>query len=575
MTESRRPPLRFAVFCEAGGLNEFAQKCIRHITHDGLAEPVLLVVNDLPNQPNSFGSKIRKSLQLENLWFVQSKLFPPSRIPAYRSRPLDECLPGVDRIVCRPERKGKWSQYFTASDVEAIRSRNLDFILKFGFGIIRGAVLQAARLGVWSFHHDDEEKYRGGPPGFWEIYHGDPVTGALLQRLTDRLDGGVVLKKCYVPTDGRSYRANLQRIQECSWHMVRWACLDAAQGRLDAFEAPPSKTTAPIYRAPKDPQMLRFWLRLAGNFLRRKIANQCIEEWNAGIIRQPQHALLDPAYTPDIEWSDYRESGQMVADPFLLAGGDGEPPRILVEEFNWDTEKGRISELRPGSPSTIAPVIDDGRHMSYPYLFRHGGHLYAVPECATSGSILLYRLDPATGDWKPQTEPLLAGVDAVDATVFEHGGRWWLMYSGVSGCGPWSLYLCHADSPFGPWTPHPGNPVKTDISGARPAGNPFLHEGQLYRPAQDGRNTYGGALAIHRIDELTPHAFRETCVRRIGPQAPYVDGFHTLSGNGRWSVVDGKRHTWPLAVLLRRQLRKRFGLAPRGFVYRNVKPDNR
>jgi len=44
-------------------------------------------------------------------------------------------------------------------------------------------------FGVWSWHHGDEDKYRGGPPAFWEIVNADPVTGALLQRLTERLDG--------------------------------------------------------------------------------------------------------------------------------------------------------------------------------------------------------------------------------------------------------------------------------------------------------------------------------------------------------------------------------------------------
>ncbi len=324
--------------CSANGLSEFALNCIRSITRDDLADPVLLIVEQEREVPSSLETKLRKSIRLEgNLWYLQERVFPLSEIPAYKKSALDDCLPGVDRIVCKPELKGKWSQYFRQEDLEKIHSYDLDFILKFAFGIIRGAVLQSARYGVWSFHHDDEERYRGGPPAFWEVYKGDPVTGALLQRLNDRLDGGIVLYKSYVPTDGSSYRANLQRIQECSWHMIRWACLDVCQGRVEAFSAPASKTNAPIFRAPKDLQMLRFWLRLIGDWFQYKIRNQRFEEWNVGMVNHPPQAFLDPAFKPEIQWSDYTEHGQFVADPFPISETD--PSRILVEELNYFSER--------------------------------------------------------------------------------------------------------------------------------------------------------------------------------------------------------------------------------------------
>ena len=162
---------------------------------------------------------------------------------------------------------------------------------------------------------------------------------------------------------------------------------------------------------------------------------------------------------------------------------------------------------------------------------------------------------------------LIDKIDAIDSTVFQHGDRWWLMHSGTKGCGPWSLFLWHAPSPFGPWEPHPANPVKTDVTSSRPAGNVFVHEGQLYRPAQDGRYWYGYGLTINRIDRLTPVSFQETVVRRMSadPQGPYPHGFHTLSGYGNQTVVDGKKHTWPLATLIRRFMAKRKWSTGRGF----------
>jgi hypothetical protein len=564
--------LRFAILCSESGLSKFSLGCIEQLTRDKLAEPALLVVDHSQSTPSTLLAKIGKSLRLDgNLWYLQSKLFPCDKIEAYRKTPLADCFPELNRMSCWPERKGKWSYHFSATDLAAIRSHELDFILKFTPFIVRGDLLTVARYGVWSFHHDDEEKYRGGPPAFWEIVRGDPVTGALLQRLTDRLDGGVVLKHCYVPTDGRSYRRNLQRIQASATPMARWVCLDLKAGRADYLLADASKTSAPIYRSPNDLQVLRFWWRLGRNWVDYKLANQRIDEWNIAVIEAPQAAFLDSTFQPTYEWSAYRESGQMIADPFLVPVDRG--LRVMVEEFSWASEKGRICEMRAADGASrnlnfISAVIDEGVHMSYPFTFRHLDATYAIPETGATRNITLYRLDEGEGTWT-RVAILIADVDAVDATILEVEGRWWLFHSGTKGAGPWSLYLWHAPTLLGPWQPHVGNPVKVDVSCSRPAGNLFWHEGRLYRPAQDGRKSYGSALAINRIEELTPSRYSETTVRRVSPDptGPYPDGLHTLSGYGGLSVIDGKKHRWPARFLLWRFLAKRMRLAHPGFRY--------
>jgi hypothetical protein len=100
--------------------------------------------------------------------------------------------------------------------------------------------------------------------------------------------------------------------------------------------------------------------------------------------------------------------------------------------------------------------------------------------------------------------------------------------------------------------------VKTDVRSSRPAGRPFWHEGRLYRPAQDGTESYGGAMAINWITSLSLEKFQEVTVQRIRPQAswPYPDGIHTLDSFGGLTVIDAKRHAWPLDLILRRLWRK-------------------
>lgn len=546
--------------CDARGLTEFALSCIRNIID--LATPELFIVNPSPPRRSSRKEKFKKSIRLNgNLWHIQNRLFPIHDLPAYRSKSLDECFPNVPRLNCEVTRKGKWSEYFSQEDIERIREYRLDFILKFGYGIVRGDVFSTARYGIWSYHHDDEEKYRGGPPAFWEIYSGDPVTGALLQRINETLDGGVVLAKIHVPTIGTSYAANLQRIQESSAHMVRWVCLDILRGDTAALDAPPSKTKAPIYRAPNDLQMLRFWRRIAGNWIRGKLANQRVDDWNIGLVHAAPEEFLDPSFRPRIEWSAYREKHQMVADPCLAPAPEG--VRILCEEFSWLSESGRILEIRSapdGSLSLGKPAIEEAAHMSYPYVLQYQDETYCFPECAQSGRVPLYRWDRDTARWVEEGR-MIDGLPAVDATVFQADGAWWLFHTLPEGVGRWSLYIWKADGPFGPWQPHPSNPVKTDVRSSRPAGRPFWYEGKLYRPAQDNANSYGGALVINRIENLSLDEFREVTVRRIAPDAswPYPHGIHTLNGSRGITVIDAKRHRWPPALILKRFCYKLLG----------------
>jgi len=122
--------------------------------------------------------------------------------------------------------------------------------------------------------------------------------------------------------------------------------------------------------------------------------------------------------------------------------------------------------------------------------------------------------------------------------------------------------LLYADHLDGPWHSHPVAPARIDIRGARPAGSPFVVDGVLFRPAQDCAATYGGGIAINRIDVLTPQAFQESPVLRLLPDAggPFPHGLHTFVSDGARTWIDGKRFVldWPtLRQKLEARLRRR------------------
>ena len=255
-------PLRFGIMGFGTKLAAWEARCVRQLVEEGLGEPALLIVNPVDElEPvrnpawKRFGTLVRSS---NALWISYERMMEP-RMEALKPLEASGLLKSAARITCSPDRKGKFSEYFAPADVEAIRAYNLDFILRFAYNIIRGDILQAARYGVWSFHHDDEEKYRGGPPGFWEIYHGDPQTGAVLQRLTDRLDGGIILKKGSFPTNFHSWARNRD---VGLWGSAGWPCEVCREIlRGDYVETEPSRSAAPVFRSPTNAQMLQYVLR--------------------------------------------------------------------------------------------------------------------------------------------------------------------------------------------------------------------------------------------------------------------------------------------------------------------------
>jgi hypothetical protein len=261
---SDQRPIRFGVMFNGNYLHQWQALCVDNLLALNGVELGLFIV-DKGDGSLTFLDKI-KEVPLNNLLFHLYRKLPPSSRAIGRVSMADY-LQTVPSITSRPIRKGKFSQYFTDDDLQTIRSHNLDFILRFAFGIIRGGILNVTPWGVWSFHHDDEEKFRGGPPCFWEMYTGEKLTGAILQRLTSRLDGGVVLKKGFVTTHRTSYNRSFDNVAFESAHWPAEVCQDIRSGNAAYLDAKPSQTSAPVYNTPNSLTMMMFMSKLIKNRL--------------------------------------------------------------------------------------------------------------------------------------------------------------------------------------------------------------------------------------------------------------------------------------------------------------------
>jgi len=236
---------------------------------------------------------------------------------------------------------------------------------------------------------------------------------------------------------------------------------------------------------------------------------------------------------------------------------------VFVEQFDYRDAHGVIDVIvldRALRLVKTATVLREAWHLSYPFVFRWDGNIWMLPEASASGALHLYRAIDFPWDWQ-RVRTFALDAPAIDATPIEHEGKWWLFYSpaGTARDRLSKLHLAWADTPLGPWKPHPANPVYEDELGARPGGTPFRHNSKVVVPLQSCVLSYGTSLRFLSLANLSE---RGTCGARMGDLTapvgayPFIDGLHTLSEASGVTLLDLKVRKFNLAELNARFLRQ-------------------
>jgi len=289
--------------------------------------------------------------------------------------------------------------------------------------------------------------------------------------------------------------------------------------------------------------------------------------WRVGIVAAPLREIATGGLgNHSIQWLSAASGFTFLADPFGL-WRDG-VLHMFVEVFDYRDRHGHIDVLRFDHGLRMLDrrtCLREAWHLSYPYVFEAGGEVWMLPEAHRSGGLHLYRATEFPFGWERAATIALDGI-AVDATPVFHDGLWWLFYA-VAGSRLDKisrLHLAFAERLPGPWHCHPLNPVRIDRTSARPGGTPVLIDGRLGAPMQDCSKTYGGAIRMLWIEQLSPDAFRAAAGTEIRPRADFGafdDGLHTLSGAGDCTLIDAKRidRSWSgMAIDLRRIVGRAF-----------------
>ncbi|MCP9485234.1 MAG: hypothetical protein MSC30_05210 [Gaiellaceae bacterium MAG52_C11] len=416
----------------------------------------------------------------------------------------------------------------------------VDFVLRLGRVAVPAGVAERARLGLWSFEHEAEGTEL---PFFAEVYAGADVTRAALVAIRSGRDVSVLVEGAF-RTDKRSYTASRNRIQDAITSWPARVCRRVGSGgAVDAL----NEAVTPAGESPAEGASLalfaaRIASRRAGLAWTRLFRHP---QWNVGVLRRPVQTLLTTGtYTDEeVEWFPLEGRAGFLADPFAIAR-EGRL-HILCEYFDYRESSGRICALEysvDGFSSQPVDALSLALHVSYPYVLDVPEGVFCVPETAAGKEVAMYRASELPGSWS-KAGVILPDFAGVDPTMFRHEERWWLVCTRQGPQEDAELWVWHAPEIAGPWTPHDLNPVKTDVRGARPGGAPFVHDGTLYRPAQDCSKAYGGRITLQRVIRLTPTEFVEelAAVVEASSSSRFPLGPHTLTPIGNVVLVDGRR----------------------------------
>ncbi len=555
--------LRIGIMVNSLTVPRWVAKIVADIQASSFARVVLVVRNAAP--PAAHKKTLRELLK--GYWthslFERYRRWDQQKhraeMDAFEQTDLTEALKEISTLRVKPVQKG-FVDRFAPEDVAQIREANLDVLFRFGFRIIRGEVLSCAKHGIWSFHHGDNREYRGAPPGFWEIYEGNPVTGSILQVLTESLDGGRVI---YRSLSGTNFGSLYLSLNPMYWKTAEFALRrlrdlhrygwDYIQS-LEEFNEP-TNYQKEIYRAPPAPVMVRFIGRLATRKLGGRIRSLLFHEHTKWFIA---YRARNGSRTALTDRNDFcfvlPPRDRFYADPFLIKQNSKD--YLFFEDFDCSKNRASISYIELGKHGQLSDpytALEKDYHLSYPFLFESQGHVYMIPETRERRTIELYRAVKFPDEWV-LLKFLAENVLAVDSTVFQHDGKFWLFTNiAVPGASTFDeLHLFYADSLESSWTPHPKNPVVSDVRRARPAGALFWEGGKLIRPSQDCSLHYGHAMMLNEIQVLSESVYREKPTGRIEPDwHPGSVCTHTYNRTEEFEVLDGMKINRSLRFLTR------------------------
>jgi hypothetical protein len=537
------PKLRLGILLDSLDTPAWIHAILQRLAEGDFAEISLTVLNEEAGEATS-GDWTTFVYSVFHRW--DERFFGKSPNPCALQNAGD-LLTDVPMIRVHPLREGH-RQYLSEADIASLQEHKLDILLRFGCENLQVEGVNISTYGTWFYYHGDDRIEREGPPGFWEaVEHWPETTSALLATGGKFSSTRVLFRSHFVtyplsPARHRSY--------------YFWAAVPFLPRQIERLyrlgEARFIQETEPFHTAsaprvkqytiPTNSAALKAILKLVGRWVKESIQR---------VLTFDQWFLL---FSLDSDLTDdaagfiklQPPKGLFWADPHIVPVDAKH--YIFIEEFSESTRKGHISVIEMDAHGNCKPpvkVLEKEYHLSYPFVFEWRGKFYMVPESRANRTIDLYECAKFPDQWKFK-QTLMVNVSAVDTTLLHHAGKWWMFtaLAEIEAAAPnVELFLFYTDDLFsGRWTPHPRNPIISDVKRARPAGSFFQRDGKIFRPSQDCSHAYGYGFDLNEIEVLSEADYREKRVTSFRPDwDKKILGAHTYAHCNDLTVIDALR----------------------------------
>ena len=543
------PKLKIGLLMDSFDVPYWIYKMIEKIQDSTHSQISLIIMNQTEITKNNPILKVKNNRDyfLYKIYTrLENKTYHPD-IDGFQIKNTAELLENIEKISVMPKLT-KYSDWINDDDVNTIRKYDLDVIIRLGFRILKGGILDSAKCGIWSFHHADNNMNRGGPAGFWEVFQQEPTTGSILQILNEDLDGGQIIAKSYSTTDSTFVKRNQNNYYMKSLSFLPRKLKELHEVGKDEFlkrvQAENNDLIfydRPLYGKPKNGQFLKLGLI---NF--RKLVNRKIRNW---FYFDQWFLLFDIKDGISKSLWRYKKilppKDRFWADPHVITRDD--KYFIFIEEYIYKKGKGHIALIemdKQGNYQYKGKILEKSYHLSYPFVFEFNKNFYMIPESSSNKKIEIFKCIEFPNKWEFHGN-LMSDIDAVDSTILFHNNKWWL-FTGIKendgASNSDELFLFYSQDPTSDqWIPHPQNPIISDVRRARPAGKIFSYQNKLYRPSQNGSYHYGYGININRIKKITEFEYEEEVENKILPKwDEQISRIHTFTYVDDLSVMDGK-----------------------------------
>lgn len=210
----------------------------------------------------------------------------------------------------------------------------------------------------------------------------------------------------------------------------------------------------------------------------------------------------------------------IIADPFLFVYNDR---LYLFYEKKRNYSPGVICMISTDDLvhwSKPITVLEEGFHLSYPFVFEDAGRIFLIPESSEVGDIRLYMADNDQLSHFSFYKTLVSKevvdteIGYADSSVYKKDGVYYLITSIEKGKNSRNnnLYLFFSDKLCGPYMEHPDSPICSSPKYGRNGGAFLVDDGKIYRVAQDCELSYGDNIHLLQVAKITKELYEEIVV---------------------------------------------------------------